>query len=168
MTAPASAVRAPLAMIVAMTDRRVIGKDNQLPWHLPEDLKRFRRLTTGHAVIMGRKTYESIGRPLPNRRNIVVSSDRSLRIPGCEVVPSVPAAIDLARTGDPEPFVIGGCRIFEAALPWTTTLHRTRVLDDIDGDTFFPPFDEGAWTVVSTEPGQGVVYETLVRYTPNP
>src|SRR5690242_9113295 len=99
----------PLALIVALSmPGRVIGRGGVLPWHFPEDLRFFRRMTTGHAVIMGRKTYESVGRPLPNRRCIVVSRSPGLVLEGCEVVSTLEAAIALARTTDPEPFVIGG------------------------------------------------------------
>lgn len=133
-----SATLEPLALIVAMARNRVIGKDGKLPWHLPEDLAHFKRTTLGHAVIMGRVTHESIGRPLPSRRNIVLSRSPSASFPGCEVASDLTTALSLARTTDPLPFVIGGVRVFEEALPLTTEVHLTAIDREIEGDTYFP------------------------------
>jgi dihydrofolate reductase len=131
--------RAPLALVVAVAKNGVIGQGGALPWHLPEDMKHFRALTTGHAIIMGRKTYESIGRPLPKRRNIVVSTQRDLHAPGCEVAPDFPSAVALARTDDACPFVIGGAAIYAEALPVATRVFLTEVDREVEGDVRFPP-----------------------------
>jgi dihydrofolate reductase len=130
--------RLPLAMIAAVARGGVIGADNTLPWHLPEDMRHFRDLTTGHAIILGRKTYDSIGRPLPKRRNIVVSRQRGLVLEGCEVAHGVDDAIALARSSDDCPFVIGGAAIYAAAMAQATILHLTRVDADVPGDVHFP------------------------------
>ena len=152
-----------LALIAAVSTNGVIGKDGGLPWHIPEDLKYFKANTTGHAIIMGRKTYDSIGRPLPKRRNIVITRNSELKIDGVEVVTSLEQAIELARSEDDEPRIIGGASIYEAALPMATRLFLTQVNQDIDGDTFFPKYDESAWTEVQRQPGDGFVFRILER-----
>jgi dihydrofolate reductase len=148
-----------------MSTNRCIGKDGQIPWHLPEDLKHFKRTTLGHAVIMGRKTYESIGRPLPKRRNIVVSRNADLRVEGCEVAPSLETAIALAREQDELPFVIGGAAIYEAALPFATTVYLTEINREVEGDAFFPEIDRKQWRETNRELGdtEGVVFLTFER-----
>ena len=130
-----------------MTRARVIGKagSHRLLWHYPEDMKRFRSATKGHAVIMGRATWDSIGKPLPGRRNIVISRDAALRIEGCEVVTSLERAIALAREHDPEPCVLGGGQIYAAALPLATRLILTYVEQEYEGDAYFPEIDEREW-----------------------
>jgi len=155
----------PLALVVAMGPGRVIGRDGGLPWHFSEDLKHFRTVTTGHAIIMGRKTWDSIGRPLPGRRNIVVTRQRELEIDGCEVVHSLEAAIALAREEDPEPRVIGGSTLYELALPLATRLYLTEVGKAVEGDTFFPHFDPEDWTELERRPGESedLVFVTLER-----
>jgi dihydrofolate reductase len=155
--------RPPLALIAAVARNGVIGKDGTLPWRLPEDLKHFKRTTKGHAVIMGRKTYESIGRPLPGRRNIVVSR-RHATLPGCEVAPSLPLAIELARSSDELPFVIGGERLYEEALPLATEIHLTTIDRDIEGDAYFPS-DLSAFFEVESHPAEaeGVTFRLLRR-----
>ncbi|RMG12375.1 MAG: dihydrofolate reductase [Deltaproteobacteria bacterium] len=145
MSGQGEAPREPLALIVAVGRHRVIGKAGDLPWHLPEDLKHFKATTMGHALIMGRRTFDSIGRPLPGRRCIVVSRQADLAIPGAEVAHSLEAAIALARRTDPMPFVIGGGMLYEAALPLATHLYLTEVDRAVDGDTYFPEIDEGQW-----------------------
>ena len=128
-----------------MARNRVIGRDNQLPWRLPADLAYFKRVTLGHPVVMGRRTYESIGRPLPGRLNIVVSRNRSFQAPGCTVVPTLDAAWKAA--GDaPEVSVIGGTSVFAEALPVADRIHLTEVEAEVEGDTFFPEFDRSQWT----------------------
>ena len=134
-----------LALIVAWARGGIIGKDGDLPWHEPEDLAHFRRVTMGHAILMGRKTFESIGRPLPGRRNIVLSRDPSFRAEGCEVYTDLEAALASARETDACPFVIGGARIYELALPRATLLHVTEIDAEIEGDTHFPDFDASGW-----------------------
>ena len=153
---------APLALVVAMTPDRVIGKDGDMPWHIPEDLRHFRRVTTGHAIIMGRKTHESIGRPLPGRQNIVITRNTAAQYPGCDVVHSLEEAIALAREGgDEEPRVVGGGAIYTLALPLATKLILTEVDLDVDGDTFFPEYEPERWTETDRRAGEGVVYRTL-------
>ncbi|MEZ4752482.1 MAG: dihydrofolate reductase [Bdellovibrionota bacterium] len=125
-----------LSLIVAMTEDRVIGKDNRLPWHLPEDLKRFRKITLGHPIIMGRRTFESIGRLLPERKNIIVSRNPDYRVVGAHVAGSLEAAKEIAGKG--EVFVIGGARLFEESLASADKLYLTLVHAPYDGDTFFP------------------------------
>ena len=136
-------------MIAAMARKRVIGRENAMPWHLPEDLKHFKRLTLGHPVVMGRKTYESIGRPLPGRENIVITRSASLALPGVRVVTSLNEALELTQ-GKPA-FVIGGAEIYRLALPLADCLHLTEIDIDVDGDTFFPEFDRSEWEQAARE-----------------
>jgi dihydrofolate reductase len=139
-----------ISVIAAMARNRTIGRDNAMPWRLPEDLKRFRRLTIGHAVIMGRKTFESIGTPLTGRHNIVISRSRDWSSPGCTVVHTLEGA--LAAAGDSrEAFVIGGAQIYALALPRAQRLHMTEIERDFEGDAFFPEFDRSLWREVSRE-----------------
>ncbi len=139
-----------------MGRNRVIGRDGGLPWHLPEDLRHFRALTLGKPVVMGRKTCESIGRPLPGRRNIVVTRSAGYQAPGFTVCPSLEAAYaacgDADETADEtagEIMVIGGASIYEQALADADRIHLTLIDRDFDGDTFFPAYDEQAWTVTA-------------------
>lgn len=125
-----------LQIIVAMDPDGVIGRDNRLPWHLPEDLRHFKRITTGHTVVMGRRTYESIGRPLPNRRNIVLSRQADWEAPGIEVHADLDSA--LAAAGEGPVFVIGGAELFRETLPRAAVLHLTRVHQRYPGDVHFP------------------------------
>ena len=115
-----------LSLIVAHADNRVIGHNNQLPWHLPEDLKRFRQLTMGHHIIMGRKTYESLGRLLPGRTTVIVTRDTGYTVEGARIVHSLPEALAVCA-GDEEPFLIGGAEMYEQGLPYVTRLYITRV-----------------------------------------
>ena len=145
-----------LSLIVAMAENRVIGRDNTLPWHLSEDLKYFRRTTTGHCIIMGRNTWESIGRPLPNRRSIVVTSNPDYVAEGADVVTSLSAAKALAvelsaELGVNEAFVIGGARLYADALEQAECFHLTRVHAKVEGDTLLPEFDESGWQEVARE-----------------
>ena len=133
-----------ISIIVAAAENGAIGGDNRLPWHLPDDLKRFKALSLGKPIVMGRRTFDSIGRPLPGRTNIVVSRQAGLAIEGAVVAPSLDAA--LAAAGSvPEIVVIGGAQIFEQALPRTDTIHLTRVHAHIPGDVFFPKLDPASW-----------------------
>ncbi|WP_070963166.1 type 3 dihydrofolate reductase [Vibrio sonorensis] len=130
-----------ISMIAAMAKNRVIGKDNQMPWHLPADFAWFKRCTMGKPVIMGRKTYESIGRPLPGRPNIVISRDASLSIEGVTTVTSIEKALEVA--GDVEEvMIIGGGAIYKACLPKADKLYVTYIDADIDGDTQFPEWEQ--------------------------
>lgn len=147
-----------------MTPDRVIGLNGDLPWHIPEDLKHFRRVTMGHAIIMGRVTHESIGRPLPGRQNIVITRQDGAHFDGCQVAGSLDEALKLAReAGDDEPRVVGGGAIYALALPLATKLFLSEVDMDVSGDTYFPEIDPGEWTEVDRREGQGVVYRTMER-----
>ncbi len=143
-------VPARISLIAAMARNRVIGRRGGMPWHLPEDLRRFRRITWGKPILMGRKTYEAIGRPLPGRDNIVLSRSASFQAPGCTVVGSLAAAFE--RAGDQELMVIGGAQLYEALLPRAERLYLTWIEADFPGDTFFPEWDPADWREVSREP----------------
>lgn len=140
------------SMIVAVSDNNVIGKNGTMPWHLKTDLQRFKELTTNHCVIMGRNCFNSIGKPLPNRTNIVVSSNTDLEIPGCIVKPSLQYAADYANSRyDSTPFIIGGGTIYRQAINLVNFLYLTRVHTIIeDGDVFFPELDMNQWEVISS------------------
>jgi dihydrofolate reductase len=139
-----------VTLIVAVADNGVIGRDNALPWHLPEDLKRFKRLTMGKPIVMGRKTFESIGKPLPGRHNIVVTRDANYQREGITVVHGVDDAVQ-AATGAPEIMIIGGSDLFRLFLPGAGRVHLTRVHGDVDGDVKWPELD-GSWELVASEP----------------
>ncbi|TCN77579.1 dihydrofolate reductase [Vibrio crassostreae] len=131
-----------ISMIAAMANNRVIGKDNQMPWHLPADFAWFKRSTMGKPVVMGRKTYDSIGRPLPGRLNVVISRDASLEIEGVTTVTSIDKALELVNDVD-EVMIIGGGSIYETCLPKADKLYLTYIDFDVDGDTQFPDWGEG-------------------------
>ena len=133
-----------ISIIVAMAANGVIGRDNQLPWHLPADLKHFKQTTMGKPILMGRKTYESIGRPLPGRTNIVITRDTGYRVDGCIVVNSIDAALAAAGEQD-EIMVIGGAEFYRQVLPRTDTIYLTRIHDSFDGDTCFPDLNDADW-----------------------
>lgn len=158
-----------VSIIVAMTPERVIGHDGRLPWHLSADLQRFKRLTMGHPIIMGRKTYDSIGRPLPGRTSIVVSRRQDLVIPGTRVVHAVDEALASCR-GESEVFFIGGRQIYVEALHHANRIYRTLVLATIEGDTYFPELSGDQWQIVEEERRQAderndfdVVFQVLRR-----
>lgn len=138
-----------LSIIVALDAQRGIGVNNTLPWRLPEDLAHFKRLTTGHPIIMGRKTFDSIGRPLPNRRNIVITRNPDWRHDGVDSVGSLDAAIALAD--GPVAYLIGGAQIFTQALPLTDQLIVTEIDKTFDCDTYFPSLDPQQWQEVARE-----------------
>jgi len=132
-----------ISIIAAIGKNRELGKGNKLLWHIPGDLPRFKKLTTGHPIIMGRKTFESIGRPLPNRTNIVVTRDADYKAEGTVVVDSIEKAIETAKSKDEEEiFVIGGGQIYQQALPFADRLYLTVVDVQADADTFFPDYSE--------------------------
>lgn len=139
-----------VSLVVAVAQNGVIGRDNALPWRLPNDLKFFKRTTFGHPILMGRSTYESIGRPLPDRFNLVLSRNQDLRIEGCAVVHSLDEAI-AASPGAQELMVIGGAQVYAQTLPRADRIYLTQVHADIAGDTFFPDFDVAQWRASSTE-----------------
>ena len=139
-----------ITLIVAVADSGVIGRDNTLPWHLPEDLKRFKRLTMGKPMVMGRKTFESIGKPLPGRQNIVVTRDANYHGAGITVVHDLDAALHAAGAA-PEIMVIGGAELFRLCLPRAGRIHLTRVHGDIAGDVKWPALDIREWQVIERE-----------------
>ena len=141
-----------ISLIVAATENNMIGRDNTLPWSLPDDLKFFREKTEGHPILLGRKNYESIGRALPNRRNIIISRQKDLTIDGCEVAASIEEAIDLAQTDeDEEIFVIGGGEIYKLALPLADRVYLTRIHTEAEGDVYFSDLPADEWEEVSSE-----------------
>lgn len=149
-----------LTLIAAVARNGVIGIDNRLPWHLPADLRHFKALTSGHAVIMGRKTWESLPakfRPLPGRRNIVVSRDAGYRAEGAVVALSLPAALAAAGEGegDGEAFLIGGAQLYATALPLADRLQLTEIDASFEGDTCFPAIDPGLWHEVARQAHSG-------------
>ncbi len=156
----------PLAFIAAVAEGTVLGKDNALPWHHPEDLKHFKRLTLGHAIIQGRKTYESVGRPLPGRRNLIVSRDPAYHAEGCEVFATPEDAVRAARNTDPCPFVLGGEMIYRALLPVATLVHLTRIAERHEGDAFFPELDAAEWHETAVRQGDDprLTFHVLERY----
>ncbi|MEO6487333.1 MAG: dihydrofolate reductase [Thermoanaerobaculia bacterium] len=142
-----------LSVVAALADNNVIGRDNRLPWHMPADLKRFKELTLGHHVIMGRKTFDEIKKPLPGRINVIITRRVDFSPDGVAVARSIDEAIAKAEAaGDPEIFVIGGAEIFSQLLHRADRMHLTRVHAEPEGDTFFPEFDDvNEWELVDTE-----------------
>ena len=143
-----------LSIIVAVAKNNVIGKDNKLIWHLPEDLKRFKRLTTGHNIIMGRKTFESLGRVLPNRKHIVLCNDAELNI-NDEKVKIIDDVNKLEEyiNSDEENFVIGGASIYKLLLPKTEKLYITKINQEFEGDVYFPEIKDNEWKIIEREKG---------------
>jgi dihydrofolate reductase len=156
--------REPLCLVLAVAKNGAIGNKGALPWHVPEDLKYFRAVTLGHAVIMGRKTWSEVGKPLPKRRNLVVTRDATLRLEGAEVVTSLEEAIALARTTDAEPRVIGGAEIYRLALPLATRILLTEIQLEPEADTFFH-LDRSGFRETERRVGEDprAVYVTLER-----
>ena len=145
-----------MSLIVAVSRNGVIGLDNQLPWHLPDDLQYFKSVTMGKPLVMGRKTYDSIGRPLPGRTNIVITRDASWSAPGVNVATTLDDALLLARkacldSGVDEVMVIGGEQIYKAAIPQATRLYLTKVHGEVEGDASFTGFDESEWALKTQE-----------------
>ena len=139
-----------ISIVVAMDTNGVIGKDNELPWHLPADLQHFKKTTMGKPILMGRKTWESIGRPLPGRTNIVITRDSDYRAEGCVVVNSIDAA--MAAAGEQEEvMVIGGAEFYRQVLPRTDTLYLTRINASFEGDTVFPALNPAEWQEVERD-----------------
>lgn len=137
-----------LSILAAMARNRVIGQENRLPWHLPADLKHFKSLTMGHPIVMGRKTYESIGRPLPGRTNIILTHQETFEVPGAIVVHSIESALQKCRENNAvqhESFIIGGENLYRQTLPYCQRLYITEIQKDFDGDAFFPEFDSNEW-----------------------
>ncbi len=139
-----------ISIIVAMARNRTIGVNNTLPWRCPEDLKHFKALTMGHHMIMGRKTFDSIGKPLPGRTTVVVTRDKNLAIDGCIVAHSLQDAI-AACASDTETFIVGGAEIYAQSLELADTLYITEIQQDVEGDAHFPEFDKNAWQETARE-----------------
>jgi len=149
-----------IILIAAMTKRRVIGRNNALPWNIPEELQHFRTQTLNSTVIMGRKTYDSIGRLMPKRHNIIVSRS-SPNIPGADVCSSLDEALKKAKTYNKTTFIIGGAQIFKEALPIADKMYLSFIKKEYDGDTFFPEFDESRWTIEKREEHQEFEFVVL-------
>ncbi|MBP3831524.1 MAG: dihydrofolate reductase [Clostridia bacterium] len=143
-----------LSIIVAIAKNNVIGKDNKLIWHLPEDLKRFKRLTTGHTIIMGRKTFESLGRILPNRHHVILCNDAELNIndENVEVLNDI-SLLDKYINSDEENFVIGGATMYKLLMPYCKKMYITEINKDFDGDVWFPKIDLDKWKITNKEKG---------------
>ena len=139
-----------ISIIVAMAKNRVIGKNGQLPWHLPSDLRRFKHLTMGHTLLMGRRTFESIGQPLPGRRIIVLSRDQEYQLAGCKVVSDIESGIQLASPAE-ELFICGGAEIYQQALPLVERIYLTELDTEIEGDTYFPELPAGEFQIMETQ-----------------
>jgi dihydrofolate reductase len=140
-----------ISIIVAIAENLAIGRNNDLLWHIPEDLKRFKRITSGHSVIMGKRTYLSLPRrPLPNRRNIVITDVQGENFNGCEMAYSIKEVLDLCKPGE-EYFIIGGASVYKQFLPYTNRLYLTRVHEKFEGDVFFPEIDFSQWKLISQE-----------------
>ena len=159
-----------ISIIVAMAKNRVIGRDGDLPWHVSADLRRFKQLTMSHAIIMGRKTYDSIGRPLPGRRSIVISRKEDFAPAGVEVVGSLADALERTAADD-EAFVIGGSSIYLLALPLARRLYVTEIDAEVEGDVLFPNVDFGKWQLVEEgarqmDEASGLGYRFLVYDRP--
>ena len=158
-------------IIVAISQNGVIGRDGRLPWHLPSDLKHFKKTTMNYPIIMGRKTFDSIGKPLPGRNNIVLSRNSSLLLPGCAVVHSIEEALELCREDD-KVFIIGGADIFNDCLPITDTIIVTALEREVDGDVFFPEIDPAVFKQTEAinhdleEPYSIIRYERIADGSP--
>lgn len=140
-----------ITIIAAVAENNALGKDNRLIWYLPADLKRFKKTTFNHAVIMGRKTYESLEKPLPNRTNIIITRDKNYNVNGCIAVNSLADALKEAKKVDVNPFVLGGAEIYKQAMPFTDKLDITFVHHQFDADVFFPEIDKRIWKETSRE-----------------
>lgn len=143
-----------LSILVAMAKNRVIGRNNQLPWHLPADLKHFKLLTMGQTIVMGRKTYESIGRPLPGRENIIITRQTGYKVPGATVVNSLQDAIlkcEESSTINSENFIIGGEKLYWQTLDICQRIYITEIQSDFEGDVFFPEFDRSDWKEIQRD-----------------
>ncbi|MBB6452273.1 dihydrofolate reductase [Salirhabdus euzebyi] len=143
-----------ISLLVAMDRNYVIGKDNDLPWHLPNDLKFFKETTLHHTIVMGRKTYESIGRPLPKRNNVVLTTNQNFQAEGCKVIHSWDPVLEWnEKNPDEEIFVIGGAQLIKDAIHFANKMYLTEIDEAFDGDTYFPPFSMKDWELVRKEKG---------------
>ena len=137
-------------MIAAVAENNTLGKDNELVWHLPNDFKRFKALTSGHHIIMGRKTFESFPKPLPNRKHIIITRQKKYQAEGCIIVESIEEAINICPK-DENSFIIGGGEIYTLGLPYTDKIEITRVHESFEADTYFPEINNKEWKIVSSE-----------------
>ena len=140
-----------ITLVAAIASNNVIGKENSLPWNIPEDLKRFKQMTSGHTILMGRKTFDSIGRPLPNRQNIVMTKDENFEREGIKVINDFDEALELIKESNDDIFVIGGSKIYELFEPVANSLAITRILKDFEGDAFFPDINWDLWQIEKEE-----------------
>lgn len=140
-----------ITLVAAIASNNVIGKENSLPWNIPEDLKRFKQMTSGHTILMGRKTFDSIGRPLPNRQNIVMTKDENFEREGIKVINDFDEALELIKESNEDVFVIGGSKIYELFEPVANSLAITRILKDFEGDAFFPDINWDLWQIEKEE-----------------
>ena len=140
-----------ITLVAAIASNNVIGKENSLPWNIPEDLKRFKQMTSGHTILMGRKTFDSIGRPLPNRQNIVMTKDENFEREGIKVINDFYEALELIKESNEDVFVIGGSKIYELFEPVANSLAITRILKDFEGDAFFPDINWNLWQIEKEE-----------------
>jgi len=153
-----------ISLIAAMAENRVLGRDNAIPWSLPDDMRRFRRLTMGHTVIMGRKTYESIGHALPGRTNIVVSRQMGYSAPGCVVVHDLASALQHRTPDEDEVFILGGGELFRQALPFADRIYLTTIHRKVRGDTCFPEFSLDEFREAESESVDGADPHTFSTY----
>jgi dihydrofolate reductase len=140
-----------ITLVAAIASNNVIGKENSLPWNIPEDLKRFKQMTSGNTILMGRKTFDSIGRPLPNRQNIVMTKDENFEREGIKVINGLDEALELIKKSNEDVFVIGGSKIYELFEPVANSLAITRILKDFEGDAFFPDINWNLWQIEKEE-----------------
>lgn len=151
-----------IALIAAMTPDRVIGREGRIPWNIPGEQKRFKELTMGHTIVMGRRTYEEIGHPLPGRKTVVVSNTKNFDQPGCRTAGSLTEALALSAGEDV--YISGGSRLYEEALPLADVLYLTEIEKKIEGDTYFPEFDESRYLKRVEEKHGGEIPYTYVTY----
>jgi len=158
-----------IIMIAAAAENNALGKDNKIVWHLPNDFKRFKLLTSGHHIIMGRKTFESLEKPLPNRTHIIITRQQNYKADGCVVVESMETALDACPKGE-DSFIIGGGEIYSLGMPYADKLEITRVHESFDADAYFPEIDKNKWKIDTSEFNAkdqnhkfDYTYETLVR-----
>jgi dihydrofolate reductase len=140
-----------ISIIASIGKNNELGNNNKLLWHLPDDLKNFKETTSGHTIVMGKKTFESIGKPLPNRKNIILTRDKNYKVDGCTVAHSIDEILDLTKN-DKEIFIIGGGEIYKLFLPIADKLYLTEVDTTLEADTFFPKFDKGNWKLLNSLP----------------
>lgn len=155
-----------ISLLVAVDLNRVIGVDNKMPWHIPEELKYFKEVTMGKAIVMGRKTYESIGRPLPGRLNIIITRNEGYSVEGAEVLHDLNAAIERGKEYSEEVVIIGGAEIFNLSMPMADRLYITVIRNSYEGDTFFPEYNDGSWKLTSESEdhhtADGIPYSYLI------